>query len=249
MSEERNQQPEQPPVENSAESAPAEPSVPVEEAEYQHTETPKKKGKKKFVIAAIAALCVVIAGAFFLLNGKQGGSAAAEFYATSAFLSEDGEAYFVLENGNVVHLEGEFSKVSLTADRRHIAALTKDGDMIVTDPKQSQKKTVASNVEDLNTVKNDGILYTDENDNLYRVLFSDLEPQKIGEDIAAAVAEDNVTMLYATNDGGIYRLLNTENEPTKIGYFAGSISLEAVSNDGMHSDGKQSVKAVSDVIN
>ena len=239
MSEERNQQPtaevqqpEQPPVENPAESAPAEPSVPVEEAEYQQTEPPKKKGKKKFVIATVAALCVVIAGAFFLLNGKQGGSAAAEFYATSAFLSEDGEAYFVLENGNVVHLEGEFSKVSLTADRQHIAALTKDGDMIVTDPKQSQKKTVASNVEDLNTVKNDGILYTDENDNLYRVLFSDLEPQKIGEDIAAAVAEDNVTMLYATNDGGIYRLLNTENEPTKIGYFAGSISLEAVSNDG-----------------
>ena len=54
MSEERNQQPtaevqqpEQPPVENPAESAPAEPSVPVEEAEYQQTEPPKKKGKKK----------------------------------------------------------------------------------------------------------------------------------------------------------------------------------------------------------
>lgn len=224
----------QPASETTAEG-PAEATIEAP-AETPAEEAPEKKRKAPAALFAVIGTCVLLLVCVLLFVKKPTAGSGSSALEKASYLigkvTPSGEGYVALLNGRTVEISDDVSYITATPDRKHILVITKNGELYITDPAQKEHTSVASNCKSVITVRNDGFFYTDKNDNNYRVLFSDLEPQKLGNDVVVAVADDNTTLLYATDSGDIYRLLNTEDVPTKVGYFPKSTRMIAISNDG-----------------
>lgn len=192
------------------------------------------KPKKMIIIGVIVVLLVVlVAGAIFLFgNSTSAGSAKVETTTVSAKLTDDGTAYLPMFDGTCVVINDEVEAATISKDREHIVVLLKDGTLYVTDKNQSAKTEIVDNCESISNVRNDGFFYSDDNDDVYRILFSDFSSQKLGNDAAFVVAENNTSVIYATDEGGVYTMSNTEKEGNKISTYTNSIELEAISDNG-----------------
>ena len=221
------------PEEATPETPPTTPETPVDAPAELVPEKPRKRPVALFVAIGTCVLLVICA-LLFVKKAVSGGGASA--MAKASYLvgkvTSSGEGYVSLLNGRSVEISDDVSYIAATQDRTHVLVIAKNGELYVTDPAQKTHTTVAGNCKSIYSVRNDGFFYTDKDDNDYRVLFSALEPQKLGNDVVVAVADDNTTLLYATDSGDIYRLLNTEDSPTKVGYFPNSTRVIGVSNDG-----------------
>lgn len=240
------------PEEDLRQSAPAEtPSVPEEAPQVPAAEAapaddwgaqpvnvipeekPKKKSRKLPLIiggAVLVVLAVVLLVS--LIGGGSGNSGSAELNTIYAQIDEDGVAYLPLMNGKVLKIDEEVDTAVLTADRKHVVVLLQDGDLYVTDTKLSKKTTIASDADVLRTVRDEGFIYSDEDELYYRVLFKDNKPLELGEELALAVADKALSVLYATDDGSIYTLTAGSDEEVKVGRFDDRVELKSISNDG-----------------
>ena len=211
---------------------------PTLEEKQRHSRTvpiiKKKKGKKVFVIAGITLIVIIAVVSTILLSAGTGNSVGQEIepVTISARMTEDGTAYIPLMNGNCIKISEEVESAKLTKDRLHIVVLLQDGMLYVTDITLTEKHNISDNAVSVVAVHNDGFIYKDEDENVYRVLFADYSSLHLGEDPAVITAYDNVTALIATDDGDIYTLSNLSSEKTKIASFDGNVELEAISNNG-----------------
>lgn len=193
---------------------------------------PKTKKKLLPIIAAIAAVCVVAILAVLFLPKMNSNSVLPEEINVYAKIDDDGTAFIPMFDGTAIQVKGDVQYCVMTADRKHIIALSDNGELYFTNPQQTDTHIVCDNCNKINTFRNDGFIYTDKDGNVYRMLFSEADPIKLGNDIAIATANDTISVLYALNDGNIFILKNTENEPIKVGYFPDSMRPEAIANDG-----------------
>lgn len=198
---------------------------------------PKKK-KTPIIIAVAAVVVVAMVALFLLLGGKTSAAGKAPEEATEpkvlyAQMADDGTAYISMMDGSCITINDEVQDAAITKDRKYIVVLLKDGTLYVTDRKQSEKKMIAENGSALSVIRNEGFFYLDEEDIVYRVLFSDLVSKKLNEMSSNVVADDTLTILYATDAGNIYVLKNTETEPEKLSSATGDIEAEDISNDGL----------------
>lgn len=231
---------EDPRQENAPVDAPREPvfeSGPVDDWGAQSVsvipeEKPKKKSRKlPLIIGAVVVLAVAAAVLVMSLIGG-GSSGSVQMNPIYAQIDEDGNAYLPLMNGKVVKIADEVSDAALTPDQQHIVVLLEDGDLYITDTKLSKKTTIASDATNLLAVRNEGFLYSDEDDLYYRVLFKNNKPQELGENLALSVADNTLSVLYATDNGGIYTLAAGSDEEVKVGRFDDWVELKSISNDG-----------------
>lgn len=191
------------------------------------------KKKKWPLILAIIGVVVAIVIVAVLALGNPGSSSPSkvEPIAISARMTDDGTAYIPLFDGTSITINEEVQSAILTQDRKHIVVLLQDGLLYVTDGQLTNKTTIADNATTF-VVRNDGLLYEDEDDVLYRILFADYASIKIGEDVAAQVAANTISVLYATDEGNIYTMAATASEATKVGTFDNGVEVEAISDDG-----------------
>lgn len=197
-------------------------------------EKPKKKSRKLPLIIGGAVLVIAAVVLLVCLLGGSGGSSADPGRPTSiyAHVDEDGVAYIPLMNGSVIKIDDEVNTAVLTADRKHVVVLLEDGDLYITDTKLSKKNVIASDVTTLRVVRDDGFLYSDEDDLYYRVMFRDNKPLELGEGLALAVGANSLSMVYATDDGNVYTLPAGADEETRVSKYDDSIDLKAISDNG-----------------
>lgn len=199
------------------------------------TDAPSQKPKRKpLLLLTILGIVVVLAvAAIFLFGGSFGstGNDPAPI-AIPARMSADGTAYIPLMDGSCIQINDEVENAFVTGDRNHVVVHLRDGILYVTDIKQSSKTQIADNCASLNHVTNDGFIYIDKDETTCRVLFDDMTPLKVGEDITFVTAENTTSILYATDEGNIYTLANTDTDANKIATFDDTVELEAVSDDG-----------------
>lgn len=212
---------------------------PKQEQETQASESmnevPAQPRKKKTpIIIAIAGLAVVVIAAVLLvgnlLNG--GSSSKAGPAAISAKMTDDGTAYIPLMDGSCVTINEDVKSATITKDKKHIVVLLKDGTLYVTDKEQSQKDEIASNCDSISDIRNEGFFYTDKKKEVYRVAFEDFSPLKLGKEVEFTVARNSISVIYATVEGNIYTMNSTETEGNKVGTYSGSVTTEAISDDG-----------------
>ncbi len=195
---------------------------------------PKVPKKKWLLIAgiAMAVLMVAVIIMAFTMNAGTSNIDTKTHFALSARLTDDGTAYIPLPDGKCVVINEEVQTATITADRTRIVVLLKDGSVYVTDTNLTEKNAVAENGVSISSVRNDGFLYEDEDEMVYRVLFADYSSVCLGEDVAAIAAENNISVLFATDEGGIYTMAYNSQEKNKIGTYEDSVDLEAISDDG-----------------
>lgn len=194
----------------------------------------KKSGKKWIFIAGITLAVIIAVISIVFISAGTGNSVGQEIEPVniSARMTEDGTAYIPLMNGTHIKINEEVAAATLTKDRLHIVVLLQDGMLYVTDTTLTEKHNIADNAVSVASVHNDGFIYKDEDENVYRVLFADYSSLDLGKDSAVVTAYDNVTALIAMDDGDIYTLSNLSSEKTKIASFDGHVELEAISNNG-----------------
>lgn len=192
---------------------------------------PSQKKKKLPVILTIVGgtVAIFILVLILVLGGAQETPVKPD--VINAKITDDGTAYIPLFDGTGITINDEVKSAVLSKDRKHLVVLLLDGSLYVTDPQQSSKKIIAENAKYI-VVRNEGLLYKDKDDILYRVMFDDYTSVKIGTDVAALTAQDTISILYATGDGDIYTMAATSSVGTKVGSFDDTVELEAVSNDG-----------------
>lgn len=194
----------------------------------------KKNFKRGLVFwgAIIALVFLVVIIVFINVNTSDNGHT--ENIAMSAGIADDGTAYIPLGNGDLCTINDTVDEAFITADRRHIVVLLEDGLLYVIDVDTEERSNIAENVEYFACIRNDGFLYEDEDEILYRVLFSDNSVIKLGE--GSATAADNTTaVLYAEKvDGDIklYTLAADASQKVRIATSEQSVALHAISDDG-----------------
>ena len=200
---------------------------------------PKKSKKKLFIILGIVLGAVILMAAaaavfVFLLLARTSYNTVSgnDYYAMSAAINTDGDAYLVLEDGFVIAIDGPVEKAGITADRQTVIVLTEDGTLYTTDKSQSNLTIIADEVSNFASVRDTGLLYLTEDDIAYRYTFQDGQSFELGEDIASVVSENALTVLYATDDGKLYVLTVDDDEAERVGSFDDYVYVDAVSDDG-----------------
>lgn len=204
--------------------------------ETEPPQTAKKNKNILFILIACIAVGVLAIAAliFLLLNGVGlSGGSTGELAMVTARIADNGTAYIPLpEDGSCITIDGEVEVAAITADRKHVVVLLEDGTLYVTDKKLSQKTVVAEDVIALYMLRDDGILYQDEDYVDYRYRFSDTEPLKLGDDVDYVVANHTISVLYLTDEGNIYALPCDSSESSKLSTGAEDVDLINISDDG-----------------
>lgn len=206
---------------------------------------PRKKSKLPLILVIVALVLFAACAAIFLLSGKT--SSAKSSYSTKptviyAKVNDDGTAYIPLFNGESIVIHDDVEDAVLTADRKHVVVLLDDGTLYVTDTKQSSRSVLSEKCYSFAHVRNDGFFYNEKSDSddsiigIYRVLFSDLSQQYLGDNVQSslAVATNNTSVLFSATDGCIFTMPATSTHRTKVGSYgdADDVELEAISDDG-----------------
>jgi len=207
-----------------------------EEAENKQDD--KKDGKKggrklPLIIGALVLLVIAVAAALFLGSGKASPAALntqPKAWPKEALLDEGYSAYLPLDDGSCIEIKDEVERAYLTPDRKHLVVGLCDGMLYVTDTAQSEKQVICENYWDIEYLTDKGFVYYDEDENMYRVLFSDYSKVELGEDIAIEFAENTLSLVCAY-DKGVYTLAETESEYVKRGSWSKTVRVEAVSDD------------------
>lgn len=207
-------------------------SVIGESQPEENTTTSTVKKKSLIILVAVLAALIVV-GSFLLVKGKGGTTATGtDNVAIKAKITTDGTAYIPLYNGKTIEIQGDVQKAWLTKNKKRVITLQKDGTLYVTDLNQSEKNVIADNATDIISVRDDGIIYEDEAQKAYRVVFKDFSVVELGEDISVVVASHTLSALYATGKGDIYILAADKNEANKVDTFDYQVRLKDISDDG-----------------
>lgn len=209
-----------------------EPIIHVTQPEDYTVDKQPKKKKKIIVFCAIGVVLIAVIVVALLLFGQGGAANSVKNYAVNARMSDDGSAYIPLYDGTIITINEDVEAATLTADRKHIVVLLKDGTLYVTDRGLTGKNSIADNCATFGSVRDDGFFYADEEFEIYRVLFSDYSSICLGEVDDIVVAENNTTALYSTYDGKIFTLTDDTSDGIKISTYSGTVELEAISDDG-----------------
>ncbi len=185
--------------------------------------------KKSLAMLLLAAMCLSLC-ACAAGSTKTGAEPAVILGKAGA----DGDAWVSRMNGEAVKIKGEIVRCYLLTDRGTVIALTDDGALFRTTVSDTEDRTtLAENVNKVNVVKDSGIIFTDTKNYQYRLKFGGVEPLKLGEDVAMAVANDTLSLMYADGDGNICILPEDEEEPEKIANWKSpTVQVESISNDG-----------------
>ncbi len=201
-------------------------------------EEAKKKAKKKKlilfgIIGGAAAVIIAVIVSILIIMGMNNNIENSVLYA---MVDEDGVAYISLNNGKTVKIDDDVKSASMTKDRKNILVLTNDKELYIADKDGKKKKEISDECSSVLQITDDGFFYYDEEDNLYRVKFSDYSEFCLMADEYSSrkVASKTTTMLYTTEDGEVMLLKNSEEKATKLGSYSenASITLKAVSDDG-----------------
>ena len=162
--------------------------------------------KKSLAMLLLAAMCLSLC-ACAAGSTKTGAEPAVILGKAGA----DGDAWISRMNGEAVKIKGEIVRCYLLTDRSTVIALTDDGALFRTTVSDTEDRTtLAENVNKVNVVKDSGIIFTDTKNYQYRLKFGGVEPLKLGEDLAMAVADDTLSLMYADGDGNICILPETK---------------------------------------
>ena len=185
--------------------------------------------KKSLAMLLLAAMCLSLC-ACAAGSTKTGAEPAVILGKAGA----DGDAWVSRMNGEAVKIKGEIVRCYLLTDRSTVIALTDDGALFRTTVSDTEDRTtLAENVNKVNVVKDSGIIFTDTKNYQYRLKFGGVEPLKLGEDLAMAVADDTLSLMYADGDGNICILPENEEEAEKIANWKSpTVQVESISNDG-----------------
>ena len=185
--------------------------------------------KKSLAMLLLAAMCLSLC-ACAAGSTKTGAEPAVILGKAGA----DGDAWISRMNGEAVKITGEIVRCYLLTDRSTVIALADDGALFRTTVSDTEDRTtLAENVNKVNVVKDSGIIFTDTKNCQYRLKFGGVEPLKLGEDLAMAVADDTLSLMYADGDGNICILPEDEEEAEKIANWKSpTVQVESISNDG-----------------
>lgn len=210
----------------------AEEKVSTSEPESEMIPPKRKRKWIIFVIVGIVFVALIAIIAASLTGGNEILSVTASPDVIHARMTDDGTAYIPLMDGNYVTIDEAVEEATITKDRNHIIVLLQDGTLYVTSPTLEEKHSIADNCSTISSVKNDGFLYIDEDDNVFRVLLADYSSVKLGKDIAVTIAESSAAVLYATDDGDIFTMSSTSSEKQKVGTYSNTVELESISDNG-----------------
>ena len=191
----------------------------------------KKHSRAPLIIAICAVVllaAVTAAYALGLFGGGRGEQPEMRFQ--SAYKAEDGASYIPAFDGTALRLEN-VKVAARTADKKHAAALTKDGQVYMTDGELGGKIVIDEDGLGIIYLRDTGFIYYDSDYCLYRVTFADGSVFRLGEcdDIAAAVR--TMEILYA-RDGVVYYLPADSETAQKVGTYEDSAYIFLVSDDG-----------------
>lgn len=182
----------------------------------------------------LIALLLVILLTFALCACDGGTSTTVEHKkaSISAKIDANGTAFIPMMDGTVVSINGDVEEAEITDDRNTIVVLESDGLLYFTSPTSTtEKTTIATNVETLSVVRSTGVIYKDEESEVYRYTFADAANVSLGTDVALAVAENTLSALIADDQGDIYILAHNSSEREKIGTYDESCSVEEITDD------------------
>jgi hypothetical protein len=191
----------------------------------------EKRSRAPLIIAicAVALLAAVMAVYVLGLFGGGGGEEPEAKWMSAAW-AEDGAAYIPAFDGTALRLEN-VEAAAQTADKKHVVALTNDGQIYMTDGELGEKTVIDDDGLGIFYVRDAGFIYYDNDYCFYRVSFTDGSVFRLGEcdDVAAAV--HTMEILYA-KDGVVYSLPADSETAQEVGTYEDSIYIYLVSDDG-----------------
>lgn len=131
-------------------------------AENLNDVIPKKKNSKIVLLGIISALVMIsIVSVIFLKLSSLSGYSNIEYQAKgiSAIVDNAGTAFFFID-GQTVTFEGDFSNGVCTPDHKKFVLLNFDGTLQLYASKNSEPVSIASNVEQILKITDDGVAYT-----------------------------------------------------------------------------------------
>lgn len=122
-----------------------------------------KKGLK-LPMMIIGIIVVLLIGAIAIVMLNKGSSKKDEpKIPRDAIVNSDGKAFFGYEN-KFISISGDAKEGMMTEDGKHYVILNKDGDLFLSDEKGENKKSIADGVSELESVRNNGIVYSKQED-------------------------------------------------------------------------------------
>lgn len=194
--------------------------------------------KKRSVIFGIAAVTVaVLVFAAVSLLGKNKPAPVvnnASNSIVSAEITSDGTAYVLVPGEAPIVIGGEVRQAVLSEDREHLIVLLDDGTLYVTDKAQSKRTTItdAAAFFEYTDIRNDGFFYSDIDNVVHRILFSDFSSVALGQFHYYVLAENTTSVIYCFENGDIYIMSSDAREGEKIGTFTRNVEFSAISDDG-----------------
>ena len=188
-----------------------------------------KKSKTPVLLAYTALIVLIAVAAAIVLPGSGGGEGRES--SIRGKTDTEGNAHIALMNGRSIEIDGPVAGAAITANKKTIAVLEKDGTLYHTDKKQSAKNIIAENVSGYICLRDSGLIYTDDKGISYRYSFADMLSTKIGELQSIIAAKNSLSVLYATEDGGIFVMAADSVEGRRVGEFEDEVALSLISDD------------------
>ena len=201
-------------------SAPSENFIP----ETEESETPpestipgnvKKHGKNLIWIAAAAFLFVFLLCIFAFSGGDNGEYPAVIF----SLRNTDDESWLVSHDGQSIPLDIEKDDLRyavLTPDEKHIIVMMDGGQLYITGPNMKEKNIICENADYFYYVRDEGFVYSDSEDQYYRVLFNKSEPLPLGKNINSLFCADKALDLLYHTDDHVFTLTASQKDPVSI---------------------------------
>lgn len=210
--------------------------MPIEEKKDEDS-TEKKSKRKPLIIGIVIALLVILAAFIFVVKPMLGASETfigdKKEVKTSVFAryDSDGIAYIPVMDGNIVKVDDNVFRSLLAPDRKHVVTLTKDKALYYTGIDQTEKKQITDNGNSIKDVTEQGVLYTDFDEDFHRYLFADETDVNLGPVDDFVCSEENFNVAFC-EESSVYILEGTSQEKEKIGNISDECNLLYVSDDG-----------------
>lgn len=148
-----------------------------------------------------------------------------------SYRGADGKSYVSMLNGDFIIFEDGVNEAFVTPDRKHVVAITNNGELNIIDKKTEEKTVVSENGRNIYLVHNKGLVYSDSKGEYHRYLFKDKTDVIFGNAQEVLASSANLHIAFV-NDDIIYMLKEASIEKEKIGKVNDICNLLNVSNDG-----------------
>ena len=137
-----------------------------------------------------------------------------------------------LYNGEFLDIDEGALFAAVTGDRSYLVTWYTDGRLAVSDLVNDRKALLSKDCASLVDIRDSGLLYTDTEDNSYRVLFANASRLKLGKTLEMRLAENSMSLIYADAYDNILSLAEDESEPKVLGVCDSYVCLDGISDNG-----------------